>query len=116
MPFPPATYSSLKHGSSVTMQWSDIETSDQVFNWTGLDQWLTRVHSYGWHSNVGFEPQSWTTNSTTDKLFLPSDLDDPADEGVYYITCTLTETSVRIPRYWGEEYQNSDEATGYGFR
>ena len=100
-PYPPnSNYSRWKNCSHEELEWNLIEPTDQNFSWSWLDPWITRVDSYGWYPSIAFSSQAWSPGQSGSSLFLPADLQEPADEGTYYMTCS----GVKIPKYWRSEY------------
>lgn len=105
---PNSRYSQWKVGSFDRLETNSVQPETSNWDWERFDNWAhTAKNIYGYKIGIGFTASSWPTNAAApnDYIWLPDDLLDAADEGVYYYTIPVNGGGeMRTPRYWGEEY------------
>jgi hypothetical protein len=112
--------SPYQDGSHQVIPWYLLEPTVGDYNWTELDSYVADRAGYGLHIGLGFNTvdyspyhcasvggsQCWAGDNREDRIWLPADMLDVADQNVTYVVCPLDSTYPRhrLPKYWSAQY------------
>lgn len=120
-----STPSFYQDGSHQVIPWYELEPMAGVYDWSDLDSYVADRAAWGLDIGLGFNTVDyspyycasvggtycWTAGNREDRIWLPADMLDAADENSAYVVCPQ-DTSYpkhRLPKYWGGPYQSAYE-------